>query len=494
MTDKQNRTLSVSTGAMIMVGMRWVDRLIGLASTLVLARLLVPDDFGIVAMASVVIGLIDVLMDVGVATTLVQNTRAEKKDYDVAWTLRLFQSTGAALLVCALAIPAASYFQNDRVAPVMLALALATFLPGLENIGIVSFQKRMEFGQDFRFFFIKRMGGFLITMISAWILRDYWALVIGTIASRLIGVTASYVMHPMRPAFRIDGMRAILSFSTWNLLRGVAGALNDSLHRIIVGRRASAVTMGEYTLASEIAALPSTELLAPLGRVLFPAFVSLKDNPEELRRAFLMSLAIQAMVGIPAGAGMALVAPELVLSLLGEKWTGAIPFIQIMGAINIIAALNSSSCYVLLAYGRARVIAVNGWIQVAAFVVCAVLIFPDQGAMGIAFLRLAIVVAGLLSFVAIVYKELPALSTASLAGAVWRPCVASAVMSVAVHTFPLPSALPVTMLLVAKVAIGALTFIGCVLALWVISGRPAGAESYLMDKAGRFSRFLPQRA
>jgi lipopolysaccharide exporter len=488
------KTTSVSAGAIIMVGMRWMDRLVGLVSTLILARLLAPDDFGIIAMASVVIGLIDVMLDVGVATALIQNAKAGKEDYDVAWTLRLIQSTIAAVLILGLSGPAATYYHNAQVAPVMQALAFATFLSGLENIGIVAFQKHMEFGRDFRFFFIKRIGGFVVTVLCAYLLRDYWALVFGTIAGRLVGVAASYVMHPMRPSFRFAGMKSILSFSTWNLLRGIAGALNDSIHRIIVGRRASAVIMGEYTLASEISALPSTELLAPLGRVLFPAFVNLKDNPAELRRAFLLALGIQALVGIPAGAGTALVAPELVMTMLGEKWMGAAPFIQIMGAINIIAALNTSSCYVLLAHGRAKVIAVNGWLQVIVFVIGALLLFPEQGAMGIAMLRLAVVVGGLLSFIYLVQKELPDLDAASLLGAVWRPCAASALMSLILVALPMPGGLPAVFQLFIKVMLGASSFAAALLALWVLSGRPGGAESYLLDKSKAWFRTRLQRA
>jgi len=261
------RSVTASAGALIVVGTRWVDRLIGFISTLILARLLAPEDFGIIAMASLVIGLIDVLLDVGVSTALVHNRNATQDDYDAAWTLRLIQSALSALVVLAAAGPAAEYFRDPRVAGVIQVLALTMLLSGFENIGVVSFQKKMEFGIEFRFLFIKRTVGFVIAVIMAWYLHSYWALVIGSLGGRATGVGLSYAMHPMRPRLSFVRMKSLLSFSTWNLLRGIAGYLNENLHRFIVGGRESTTLMGSYTLGSDIAAMPSTELLSPLSRV-----------------------------------------------------------------------------------------------------------------------------------------------------------------------------------------------------------------------------------
>lgn len=102
-------------------------------------------------------------------------------------------------------------------------------------------------------------------------------------------------------------MKPMLSFSSWNLLRGIGNYLNENLHRLLVGRRENSSVMGAYSLGSEIAALPSTELLAPLSRVLFPVFVKLKDSPEKLKQAFLLALGILKPGGYScwSGAGAA---------------------------------------------------------------------------------------------------------------------------------------------------------------------------------------------
>jgi lipopolysaccharide exporter len=486
-----SRSVSTAVGVLIVVGMRWTDRLIGLVSTMVLARLLVPEDFGIIAMASLVIGLIDVLLDMGVNITLIQNKDATQDDYDAAWTLRLLQSALASALIVVAAHPAAAYFHDLRLSSVIQVLAVSVLLAGCENIGIVSFQKKMEFGREFRFFFARRLIGFLITMAAAWYLQSYWALVIGTLAARLAAVVLSYALHPMRPRLSWVRMIPMLTFSSWNLLRGTSCYLAENLHRLLVGRRESTPVMGSYALASDIAAMPSVELLAPLNRVLFPLLVAVKDDPPQLKRVFLLAIAVQALIGVPAGAGLALVAHEAVRALLGERWMAAVPFIQIMGCINIVSALSVSGGYVLLAMGRAKVTALHAWGQVLMFAVLAEALIPTGGAMAIAGLRLAVATAGLLSFIYLIGREQPSWRLLDVLRCVWRPCAAAAVMGLVLLGLPSMAHWPVLLPLLLKSGLGALVYGATVLALWLIGGRPDGAEAYLL---GKFKRLRKGRA
>src|SRR5690606_22822899 len=112
-------TTSVLRGAVLTVGMRWTDRLIGLVSTLILARLLVPEDIGIIAMSSMVVALADMLLDLGVAAALIQNRDATREHFNTAWTIRLIQMCASALLVLLAAPLAGAWFDEPRVASVL---------------------------------------------------------------------------------------------------------------------------------------------------------------------------------------------------------------------------------------------------------------------------------------------------------------------------------------------------------------------------------------
>ena len=483
---------TIFSGALIVVAMRWTDRLIGLFSTLVLARLLAPGDFGVVAMASVVVGLADVLLDLGVNVALIQNRDADEEDYSTAWTIRLIQGAIAGALILLAAPFSAEYYDDPRVVDVMQIMALTIFLGGFENIGVVAFQKKMQFGLDFKFFFLKRLVGVFVTLGLALWLHSYWAMIIGALAGRTAGVALSFAMHPLRPRITLSRFRTLWSFSQWVLVRNIGGYADTKLDKFVLGGRSDAATVGGYTLADEIASIPTSELLAPLGRVLFPAFVDARHDPVLLANTFLRALAIQALIVIPAGIGIALVAEPLVLTLLGQQWVIAIQFIEIIALLQIVLVLSHAASYLLLAVGKVKLLSIYTWGQVAIFIVLAMTLSKNVGAVGIAWLRFSVAVFGLFCFIVIVLKNFPELSAKDFVRAIFRPILAAGLMaSVVINSNFVSVSQPV--LLLTLVFTGAITYCVAILLLWRIAGCPDGPESYLLEKihvVERVIRFL----
>jgi O-antigen/teichoic acid export membrane protein len=482
------RKTTVFAGAAIVVAMRWLDRLMGLLSTLVLVRLLTPADFGVVAMATIVVGLIDVILDLGVHIALIQNRATTPEHFHTGWTIRAIQAAFAALIVFAASWPVADYYHDPRITAVMHVMAISVLIGGFENIGIVMFQKNMTFGRDFKFFFLKRLLGVVISIIAAFTLRSYWALIIGSLGSRLGGVALSYALHDFRPHFSLKKAAEIWSLSQWVLVKNIGSYVDARIDKLIVGRRFDATNMGAYTLADELAALPSTELLAPLGRVLFPAFVDARSDTSNLRRIFLLALGVQAVVGVPAAIGITLVARDAVLAVLGPAWVIAIPFVQVMGLVNALLCLVASAGYVLLALGKARTLSYCAWTQVVIFAL--LLFLPSQvaGAIWIAILRLIVVAASLAIYTYVTLREMPNLRLRDLLECCWRPLAATAAMAAVVMVVPLPDDLPALASLMAKVVIGAAVYVSAVFVLWNLARRPDGAERYVLQKLQNFRR------
>jgi O-antigen/teichoic acid export membrane protein len=148
---RPTRPTTAIRGAFLSVGMRWTDRLLGILSTVILARLLVPEDFGLVAMAMVAVGFFDVLLDLGVGAALIQHDHAGREEFSTAWTLRLAQCVVTALLLVLLAPLVVDFYDDPRVRDVLRVAAITVLIGGFENIGTVSFQRNMELGRDFRF-------------------------------------------------------------------------------------------------------------------------------------------------------------------------------------------------------------------------------------------------------------------------------------------------------------------------------------------------------
>jgi lipopolysaccharide exporter len=481
---------SIARGTVLTVAMRWTDRLIGLISVLILARLLVPDDIGIIAMATLVIALADVLLDLGVNVALIRNREATQAHYDTAWTLRLIQTALSTLILVLSAPYAADYFNDARVEPVLRILAFSLLLSGLENIGIVAFHKAMQFGAEFRFLFLRRIAGFIITIIAAWILHSYWALVIGTLANRGIGVILSYRMHPMRPRLGLTQFRAIFSVSQWMLLRGIGEFLQLNLHRILVGRWAPTATLGAYTLANEISTLPSAELLAPMNRALFPALAAASDNPLELKRLFLLAQGLQALIAIPAAVGLALVAEQAVLVLLGEKWREAVPLLQLLAVIGVAQALTATGGYVLLVLGKLAEATLFIWSQVILFAALAFLVIPGGDAIEIATLRLMVAFAGIGFAIWLLVRALPVISLTDLIGTTRRPLLATLIMTASIIAVDSVLESPPAIQLTLKILTGLVIYPTAILMIWHLLKSPPGAESWLL---AMISRNLPNQ-
>lgn len=485
-----SKPTSILRGTLLTVAMRWTDRLIGVISTLILARLLVPEDFGIIAMASIFIGLVTIVLELGVHVALIQNRTPSQAHYDTAWTIRLGQTLLSSLFVLICAPFAADYYGDARVESVIQWMALGLFIAGLENIGTITFQKEMRFGLDFQFMFLKRMAGFVTTIASALILGNYWALVIGTLTGRALGVALSYWLHPMRPRLSLEKFGEIFRVSQWMLVSGIGGYLDNNLHKLIVGHRADSTTMGAYTLGDEISGLPTSELLAPLNRVLFPAFVQVKHDPVELKRLFLLLQSIQTSIAIPASVGLALIASDAVMLLLGEKWLAAIPFLQILAFTHAVQAVTTSGGYILLTLGRIRDAAMIAWLQVACFVVIVFLLIPGSDAVGIATARVASVLIGLILVFLLLLRAMSNLTLLEIVRSVSRPLTATALMALALIWFDRIIELSPILSLITKVMIGTVVYVAVLGTIWFSFGRPTGAESYLLDKLTLESRIL----
>ena len=483
---------SVFKGVLLTVSMRWVSRLIGLVSTLILARLLVPEDFGITAMAAVVLGLMATLLDLGVNIALVRNAQATPEHYHSAWTLRLMQALVIAVALLAAAPIAGEYFRDERVTPVLMLMALNVVIGSLENIGIITFQKESRFGREFQFVLINRLFSFACTVSLALALRSYWALVLGSTLGALFSVAHSYVAHPMRPRICTAKLRELFAVSQWMLVQNIGGYFDLNLHKLLVGRRDDTATMGAYSIASELASMPSSELLQPLNRVLFPAFVAIKHDLAQLKRTFLLAQSLQVMIAMPAAVFLALLAAELVPVLLGQQWGKAVPLLEILALGYALSAFQASAWYVSITLGQERRCAAVSWSQIALFVLLAWAVLPGVQAEQIAKLRVVVSAAGLGFQLWIAARALGNVSPYDMLRGIWRTATALGVTVALVFSIPWP-ALSAFVILPLKASFCAVSYAGAVWLLWRLCSRPKGAESYIADRVTEVVRRLGRK-
>lgn len=282
----------MARGAAWMVLLNSVERALGFISTMVLARVLDPTDFGVVAMAGTFIYMAQMLSAFGFDVALIQNQRATESHYHTAWTFNLLLGLLILLLMWALAGPIATFFRHPEVFWVVCVLAFGPLIQGCENIGVVAFRKDLHFHKEFAFQLSRKLIGFAVTISLALWLRTYWALVAGMLAAKLAGTITSYLVHEFRPRLSLHHAANLLGFSRWLLLNSIVGYLKERTSDFVIGRQLGAADLGVYNISYEVALMPSSELSAPINRALLPGFATIASDSDAIRMAYLKALGL----------------------------------------------------------------------------------------------------------------------------------------------------------------------------------------------------------
>ena len=474
----------MAKGAAWLVLFRLIERSIGVISTLILARLLVPADFGLVAMATSLLAALDLLGAFSFDVALIQNQKAQRHHYDTVWTFAVLFGIFKALVLCVLAVPAAHFFNEPRLQWLAYALALYTLIDGFDNIGIVAFQKDLELHKEFWFGLAKKVVGFVVTLSMAFWLRNYWALIAGILSTRLASLVLSYRLHPFRPRLSMTGGRDLFKFSKWLLLNNFLIFVNNRGTDFVIGKLAGARALGLYSVSYEIANLPTTELVWPISRAVFPGYARMANDLPRLRETFVQVISLVALLTVPAGITIALVTESLVEVLLGAKWSDAVQLIQVLAIFGVVRSLHGPTGSIYLALGKPGIITGFLCLQVGVAIGLMLFLVPWYGTIGAAYSLLAGASLAMAVNYILVLRELQ-LPVTNLVRALWRPLVGAAAMMVSIEAIgPLwPSEKDATtnvMRLVILCSIAAGSYLVVVLLCWWMARRPEGPESQIV--------------
>lgn len=464
-------------GSFWMIATRWGMRLTGVVSTVILARLLTPSDFGIVAMAMIVVGILEVMNQTGQKVVIIRHPDPVRADYDTCWTMSVLIGLGIAVLVIAASPLAERYYHDPRVIPVMQCLALRSALGGFENVGVLDFRRNLRFDRLFWYSLYPKLITFFITIFLAVVLRNYWALVGGMIATIVVTDILSYIMHPYRPFFSLEKLREMRSFSFWTLVRTIGWCLNFQVDLFAIGGVAGAAAMGRYSVASDVASTPSQELNNPLVMTLYPVMVKVQHDYPSLKRLYLQVLGWSAIICTSTSVGVALVAHDMVALFLGPKWITLVPLVPWLALSSGMLGLASGAYSVFDSIGVPQVGARMQWLRVvflAAAIVPVVLL--TRNLEWLAGMRLAATLLFMPTLFFAVGNRI-GVSPWEYLGVFWRPFLATAAMTLIVLLLDSMGLEPGVDRLVIDVAGGTLAFVSSIYVLWYLSGRPQSPES-----------------
>lgn len=463
-------------GSMWAVATNWGQRVLGLVNTIILARLLAPEDFGLVAMAALVLGFLNMFSEVGTGLHLLRQPQATREHCDTAWTIGVLRGLVVGVVLAALAPLGAVYFNEHRVVPIILVLAINTVLVGTYNIGLVLIRKELDFFKDFLFFTVSRAFMLIVTVALALWLRSYWAIVLGSLIGTIFDINLSYRIHPYRPRFSLTKAKEYIDFAMTTIPFFIAAYLTMRIDAFVVGRLAPAATLGVYNLSAELATMLTSDLVNQLGRALQPSYAKLLHDRDKLVEGYVNSVSALATISIAFGFGLFAVSHDFVTVVLGRKWLASIPLLEWLAIGGSFRAIgNSLGGGILMLSGYERAATVLKWISLVVYTAASVTGMLLGGVHGVA---VGIVAASALIIpisMAIVMKRYR-LRISDFLMAIWRPLAAGVAMVLVVRLTHFPGIELVSLRLFVDVVVGAVVYVLTLVGLWRLSGSPAGVE------------------
>ena len=305
---------------------------ISLLTVSILAHILPPDNFGLIALATLAIDYLSVLSDLGLGSALVQRRGDIEEASDTVFSINLLAGVGLSALTILLAPLAAQFFREPNLIPVLRWLGLTFTLSALGAVHNIRLQRALNFRQKL----IPDIGNTLIKGIISITLAltgfGVWSLVVGQLVGAGIASTLLWVVVPWRPRLRIqrDLVGKLFNFGLTVMVDNALAVLGDSFDYFIIGRMFSTAALGIYTLAYRLPELLVINILWVMTAVLFPAFSEIQHDIKELRESFLRVIRYVEMIVVPICLGLIIAADPIIRVIFGEQWLDAIPIMRIL--------------------------------------------------------------------------------------------------------------------------------------------------------------------
>lgn len=375
MTEADIRRRTASSFRWAVAG-KLIVQIFSWAATILVMRLLEPSDYGINAMAMVVIGLGLMLAEFGLSTALVQARTLDNEGIRTAFGFVLLLNAAVMSLVLVSTPFVAGYFKRSELLLVLPIAALQFPILALSSIPSALLERDLRFKEKAIQSVVASVVAAAATLALAWYGVGYWALILGALLNGLISVLLLWIAvpWPKRPIFRGMFGSSVLRFAGAVTIGRFLWYAYSNADTLIVGRRLGDVALGFYAVATEIASTPLNKLAAPLSQVMTAAVARLRDDPRAAERMSLDAIHLVSVVAFPVYFGIALVADEVVSIFLGEKWIATAPLIALVALIGPLRAVGIVLMSAITASGESR-------LQITSAVLACVL-FPSAFILG----------------------------------------------------------------------------------------------------------------
>lgn len=344
----------VVRGGSLLIASRLLTQLFVWSVTLIVARLLLPYDYGLMATGMIFVGLADLLAEVGVGKALVQRATLDDDDLAEGFSLSLLLSLGLYGILFATAGPAAVFLQAPEFTLFLRVLALVVLLVPFKAVPLAVLERGLRLGNQSAVHVATAALQAVLVLTLAFAGCGYWALVAGALAARIAEAAALLTCAAWRPRWRLPSRRAhgLLAYGVHASLASLLWFVYSSSDYAIIGKLAGPIVLGYYALAFQLISLPVQKLTVNVNQIAFPVFCRLQHDPVRVRDWYLRLTALVGFLGTPTLAGMALVAEDGLTVVLGEKWLPAVLPFRLLSLVGVIMVVSATLPPLLNALGR----------------------------------------------------------------------------------------------------------------------------------------------
>jgi len=387
------------------IGVGWMGALkviirgIGFVRIFILARLLLPSDFGLFGIAGLVLAFLEIFTETGINIFLIQSDDKDilKKYVHTAWVVSIVRGFIMFVVIALLAHPLAEFFEAPRSVNLLLLIATVPLIKGFINPSIVTFRRSLQFQKEF----LLRSSLMLIdsglAIGYALYSRSAESLVIGLIAAAAFEVLFSFAFIKPRPSLKFDGkkFKEIIGSGKWITLNGIWAYIAQQGDDAVVGKILNSAQLGYYQLAYKFSLLPGSEITSTVQQVVFPVYSKIAGDKQRLRRAYFKSLLLISVLAIPMGLVLFIFAEPIIFYTVGENWMPAAQALKPLALFGMIGSLVTTENMLFYAVKRQDLASNINLLKAIVLVIAIVPLTMHYGIVGAGY-------ASLLSLLAIV--------------------------------------------------------------------------------------------
>lgn len=324
---------------------------------ILLARLLLPEEYGLIAIVSIFIAIAGVLVQGGFTTALIQKKNADEVDYSSVFYINLVAASILYILLFSISPFIATFFNEPQLISVLRILSLSLFLGAFSSIQNAVISRNMQFKKLFFSSLWAVLISGIVGLILAYANYGIWALIAQSLTSQLLVIVILWFTVSWRPQliFSMERIIGLFSFGWKLLVSDLIDTLYINLQGLIVGKLFSPAMLGFYNRGHQFPVLLVSNINGSIQSVILPTLSSFQDDKQRVKEIVRRSIVTSSLIIFPMMVGLAVIAEPLVKILLTEKWLPAVPFVQIFCAIYALWPIHTANLQAINALGRSDI-------------------------------------------------------------------------------------------------------------------------------------------